>query len=230
MPINFVKVNLTPLTTSGILIVLASALVLSVLIALVYKFTHSKSVYDQSFLTTLIVLPVIVSVIIVFISDNLARAFSLAGIFALVRFRMAINDSRDIVYILSGVAIGLAVSLGFIGFAVIITIVFALILLVIHFLNLEKSKTPIYKLKVYISEDLDYYNLFDDVFNNHLKHYKLTKVKTREAGSIFELTYHITFKTDDVQKVFIDEIKALNNNLTVTLYNDFKAINIEDYI
>lgn len=230
MPLNFVKVNLMPLTTSGILIVLAASLILSVLVALVYKVTHQRGVYDRSFLTTLIILPVIVSVIIVFISDNLARAFSLAGIFALVRFRMAVNDSKDIVYILSGVAIGLAISLGFIGFAVIITIAFSLILLAIYFFNIEKPRKPIFKLKILIPENLDYAHTFDDIFSKYLQTTVLSRVKTSDFGTLFELTYHIVFNDNINQKAFIDEIRTRNGNLTVTLYSDFKAINIEDYL
>jgi hypothetical protein len=173
---------------------------------------------------TLFLMPVVISVIVLLISDNLARAFSLAGVFTLVRFRTAIADSRDITYILSTVGIALASAMGLIGIAIIIAIFISVLLFGLHFLRLDKDSTSHSKLKIIIPENLNYANAFDDVFKKYVMSYKLQKVKTTDFGTMFELTYLIKSKPDINQKAFLDELRVRNGNLSITLTSDYVSV------
>ncbi|AUD64258.1 DUF4956 domain-containing protein [Tenericutes bacterium MZ-XQ] len=221
---SFITIDIQPLTLTGILLVLTTSTILGGLISLVYVLTHRKTVYDQSFSMTLFLMPVVISVIVLLISDNLARAFSLAGVFTLVRFRTAIADSRDITYILSTVGIALASAMGLIGIAIIITIFISVLLFGLHFLRLDKDSTSHSKLKIIIPENLNYANAFDDVFKKYVMSYKLQKVKTTDFGTMFELTYLIKSKPDINQKAFLDELRVRNGNLSITLTSDYVSV------
>ena len=207
-----------------LLIVLSSSTLLGLVISGVFVITHRKTVYDHTFSVTLMILPLVISIIIMLISDNLARAFSLAGVFALVRFRTAIADSRDITYILSAVGIGLASALGYLGFAIIITAFLSMIFFLIYWTKFDRQKSDHAKLKIVIPESLNYVNVFNEVFKDFLLSYQLQRVKTTDFGTMFELTYLIKLRHGINQKEFIDELRVRNGNLNITLTSDYVSL------
>ena len=72
-------------------------------------------------------------------------------------------------------------------------------------------------LKIAIPENLDYQGVFDSTLKKYTSFYKLRRVKTTNYGTLFELIYSVDVYDDLNQKAFIDELRALNGNLTVTL-------------
>lgn len=70
-------------------------------------------------------------------------------------------------------------------------------------------------LKITIYEDLDYTTIFDDLFEEYLKHYELETVKTTNMGSMYQITYRIEQKNRKREKEFIDELRCRNGNLTI---------------
>lgn len=207
-----------------LLIVLSSSTLLGLIMSGVFVLTHRKTVYDHTFSVTLMILPLVISIIIMLISDNLARAFSLAGVFALVRFRTAIADSRDITYILSAVGIGLATALGYLGFAIVITAFLSLIFFLIYWTKFDRQKSDHAKLKIVIPESLNYVNVFNEVFREFLLSYQLQRVKTTDFGTMFELTYLVKLKHGINQKAFIDELRVRNGNLNITMTSDYVSL------
>lgn len=220
----FTAIDLSDMTLGKVLIILLLSTVLGGIISLIYTFTHRKTVYDHAFNTTLLLLPLVVSIIIMLVSNNIARAFSLAGVFTLVRFRTAISDTRDIAYILSSVGIGLAMALGMITYALIITGFIGAVLIIINFLKLDVQRKTHAKLKIIIPENLNYANVFDDVFHKYVESHQLSKVKTTDFGTMFELTYLIKIKANIDQKAFLDELRIRNGNLSITLTTDYISI------
>jgi hypothetical protein len=224
MTTYFITISIYPLTVLALLQVLISASLLGGVISIVYVITHKRTVYDHAFSMTLFLLPLVISIIVLLISDNLARAFSLAGVFTLVRFRTAIADSRDITYILSTVGVALASAMGLIGFAIVITVFISIILLVMNFLKLDRDSAHHAKLKIIIPENLNYANAFDDIFKKYVMSYQLQRVKTTDFGTLFELTYLIKLRPKLNQKAFIDELRVRNGNLTITLTSDYVSL------
>ena len=217
-------IDMTDLTVTKLLIVLSLATVLGLILRAVFVFTHRKDVYDKSFTVTLSLLPLVVSVIIFLVSDNFARAFSLAGVFALVRFRTAIADSRDITYILSAVGIALATAMGYLNYAVVFTAFISAVFILVNLLNSEKTASQTAKLKIVVPENVNYEHIFDEIFKRYLDNFQLEKVKTTDFGTMFELTYIIKSKVDLDQKKFIDEIRVKNGNLNIQMTTDYASI------
>ncbi|MFP4178395.1 MAG: DUF4956 domain-containing protein [Acholeplasmataceae bacterium] len=222
--ISYITLDMNVLRLDNMLLVLSAGAVFGLVMSFVFAYTHRKTVYDNAFRMTLILLPVVISVIIMLVSNNLARAFSLAGVFTLVRFRTAIADSRDIAYILSTVGIGLATALGYIGYALIITAFISAVLLSLNAFQLDQVKTSHAKLRIIVPEDLNYFNAFDDIFSEYLDHYQLQRVKTTDFGSLFELTYLVKIKKGIDQKKMIDAIRVRNGNLNITLSSDYVSL------
>ena len=127
------------LDAKGVIVTLVSAAVIGLIISLVYLFTHKKEGYSQAFCVALILLAPIVGMVILVIGNNVATAFSLAGAFALVRFRSAPGDPKDIAFVFMSVTMGLTCGLGYWIWAFLATAVLCVIILVLHFSNFHNQ-------------------------------------------------------------------------------------------
>lgn len=182
--------------------------------------THKNNNPSQSFSLTLVMLPPVISVIIMLIGTNIASALSLGGAFSIIRFRSAPGDPKDITFVLFSMAVGLACGLGYVVIAGIVAVVLCLIMVALYIFNFGISKISPKILKITIPENLDYQNTFDGVLKKYTKNYVLTKVKTADLGSLYQLVYSITMDNDVNEKEFIDELRCRNGNLNITLVLD----------
>jgi len=104
--------------------VMTATLLLMLPVSWVYRAIHTDSVYDHSIDTTTLVLPAVVAGIVTVVQHSLALAFSLAGIVAGVRFRRALNDTFDTLFILSSIGVGIAAGVRSIEIAIVLTVFF----------------------------------------------------------------------------------------------------------
>lgn len=202
--------------TSALLCV-GTALILGIIIGVAYMYACRKEGYGKNFIVGLVLLPVIVAVVILLIGSNVARAFSMAGAFALVRFRSAPGNAKDISVVFFAMAAGLACGLGYVIFAAIFVVILVAVLLVLSITNFAESNKDVKQLKVVIPENLNYTNVFDEVFEKYVSNAELRKVKTTNMGTMFELTYNVVVKKDADEKAFIDALRVRNGNLNVML-------------
>lgn len=196
---------------------MAAAVIIGLVIGITYMYACKKSGYNKDFIVGLVLLPAIVSVVIMLIGSNVARAFSMAGAFALVRFRSAPGNAKDIAVVFFAMASGLACGLGYITFAVIFTVVIILVLVTLSITNFADKNAGKRQLRITIPENLNYTHAFDGIFDNFLSSKELTKVKTTNMGTMFELTYIIEMNKDINEKEFIDSLRVVNGNLNITL-------------
>ena len=195
----------------------AVAVVIGLVIAFVYALISKKDGYNKSFIVGLALLPAIVAAVILLVGSNVARAFSMAGAFALVRFRSAPGSAKDISIVFFSMASGLACGLGFVTFAVCFTVLILVVLVIISVTGFGGSSDYKKQLRITIPENLNYMTVFDDVFEKYLSENVLKKVKTTNMGTMFELTYECRMKDDNTQKQFIDELRVRNGNLNITM-------------
>ena len=205
------------LRTKEALICIGVALALGLIISIIYIFSDRKRRLSTNFAITLVILPAIVTIVIMLVGSNVARAFSMAGAFALVRFRSVPGDSIASVFF--AMAVGLATGLGYISFAVIFTGVIggAYLLLMLTGYGIVKNLPK--TLRITIPENLNFNGTFDEVFNEYTTDVTLEKVRTTNLGSMYELTYNISLKKDADQKKFIDDLRCRNGNLNNQFFN-----------
>jgi hypothetical protein len=120
-----------PRTPGGAAVALLAGLALMCPVAWMYMRTKPKARYDSSLVQTIIVLPIVISGVVVIVRDSVALAFSLAGIVAAVRFRNTLRDTKDAVYIFLAIAVGLAAGVQALATAFVVTVIFALVVLVL---------------------------------------------------------------------------------------------------
>ena len=205
------------ISISSSVLSMAAAVIIGLVIGITYMYACKKSGYNKDFIVGLVLLPAIVSVVIMLIGSNVARAFSMAGAFALVRFRSAPGNAKDIAVVFFAMASGLACGLGYITFAVIFTVVIILVSVTLSITNFADKNAGKRQLRITIPENLNYTHAFDGIFDNFLSSKELTKVKTTNMGTMFELTYIIEMNKDINEKEFIDSLRVVNGNLNITL-------------
>jgi uncharacterized protein DUF4956 len=94
------------------LVAMVGALLLMLPIAWAYVATRERKKVDHSVVATITLMPMAVAAILVIVQDSLAVAFSLAGIAGLVRFRSALDDTKDAMYVFVAIAVGLGAGVG----------------------------------------------------------------------------------------------------------------------
>lgn len=208
--------NLGTIKSGEFLFCIIVSLVLGFLISLIYMLTHKKEGYSQSYVLTIIMLPSIVALILLLINTT-AGALSLAGAFTLVRFRSVPGDPKDITYIFYSMATGVACGMGYVGFAIIFFVILGAVVFLLNTFDFGGCKVNHMTLKITIPENLDYKGVFDPILKKYTSFYKLRRVKTTNFGTLFELIYSVDVYEDLDQKKFIDELRALNGNLTINL-------------
>lgn len=194
-----------------------ASMVIGIIIAAVYVFITEKRRRSFSFIISMIMLPAVVTLVIILVGSNVARAFSIAGVFALVRFRSVPGESKDISLVFMAMAAGLSCGLGYITLAFCVLAVLSVIVVVGFKVVAVCFKNTAKQLRILIPEDMNYNGAFDDVFKEYTKEAVLERVKTTNMGTLFELTYQVQMKAGADEKKFIDEIRCRNGNLKIIL-------------
>lgn len=213
----------TVLDWKSVVEVVVSASVIGFLISLVYLFTHKKEGYSQAFCVSLILLAPIVGMVILVIGNNVATAFSLAGAFALVRFRSAPGDPKDIAFVFMSVTMGLTCGLGYWIYAVLAVAILCVIILILHFTNYAGKKSNTYLLKITVPETLNYVGAFDETLGKYCTSFSMTRVKSVDFGALFELSFSVSLKDDKQIRLMMDDLRALNGNLKIMLSTEASA-------
>ena len=211
---SILESNSGTLSISTALICMGAALIFGIIIALVHMYSTKCS---KNFAITIAVLPLLVQVVIMMVNGNLGTSIAILGSFSLIRFRSMQGNSRELVSIFFAMAIGLAVGMGHIMYAFVFTLITSLALIILQKSSFGMKKNNEKSLKVTIPENLDYTNIFDDIFDKYTNNIELNKIKTTNMGSMFELSYNISLKNNINEKDFIDEIRTRNGKLTVNL-------------
>ncbi len=218
--------NTDVFNTSDVIFSTILSFLLAMVIGWVYKNTYRGVSYTQSYVHTLIMLTMIVSLIMLIIGSNIARAFSLVGALSIIRFRNAVKDTRDVGYIFFGMAIGMACGTRFYLLAVVGTFIISFVMWGMTNLNMFAKEVREQILKVRIPADMQPETLFADVFGQYLRRYNLIAVESVQAGMLTELVYGIELKKLDQSRAFMDELRRLNDNNKVALITGHHEVDL----
>lgn len=139
------------------------------------------------------------------------------GVFNLVRFRSIPGSAKDIGSVFLAMAIGLATGMGFIGLAVLFTIIVAIVNVVYVCTPFGKPAEPGKRLCVSVPEDLEFDGMFDNVLGRFTESHELVEIRTTNMGSLYQLEYEIRMREPGLEKRMIDEMRTMNGNLKITL-------------
>lgn len=198
------------------LICLVFALALGLVMAFAYMY---RTRYTKSFVVTLALLPAVVCIVIMLVNGNIGTGVAVAGAFSLVRFRSVPGTAKEICTLFLAMGTGLITGMGYIGFAVLFTVIMCAMFLLYNSLDFgAKKNSQMYKtFNITIPEDLDYSEVFEDVFKEYTSQFDLVRVKTTNMGSMFKLTYNATMRDTKKEKEMIDKLRCRNGNLEITV-------------
>lgn len=210
------------ISVSDFLICIGCALAIGLILACAYMF---RTRYTKSFVATLAMLPAVVCVVIMMVNGNVGAGVAVAGAFSLVRFRSVPGTAKEIGALFLAMGAGLIAGMGYLAFAVLFSLILGGILVLYNALDFgAREQNARYKtLHVTIPEDLDYTDVFDDLFSEFTTDCELVNVRTTNMGSLFKLTYNMTLRSHKVEKQLIDGLRCRNGNLEISISNQETA-------
>lgn len=204
------------ISVTDFLLCVGVSLLIGLLLAGVYAF---RCKYTKSFLITLGILPAVVCIVIMMVNGNIGAGVAVAGAFALVRFRSVPGSAKEIAVLFLAMAAGLIAGMGYLAYAALFSVIMGVVLILCQIIKFpqRKKRTADRTLRITIPEDLDYTNIFDDIFSEYAVSWKIVQVKTTNMGSLIKLTYNITEKDFSQEKNMIDALRVRNGNLEITV-------------
>ena len=190
---------------------------LSLVLGWVYRATHRGVSYSQQYVHTLVMMGTTVSLIMLIIGSNVARAFALVGALSIIRFRNAMKETRDVGFIFLVMAIGMAVGTRFYLLAIFATAALsAFVLLMTRFSMFAKDVTE-RVLRIRFPIDRDFETAFEGTFRTHLEEYRVISLETVRAGILQELVLSVVLKRSTTPGALLEALRAVNDNNKVTL-------------
>ena len=206
----FASLYTTSVTAPAFLAVCLLSVGLGYGIALTYRKISGEG---GTMFSALTVLPFLVQLVILLVNGNLGAGVAVAGAFSLVRFRSAPGSARDITAIFLSMTVGLCCGMGYWAPAVLAALVTCGLLL----LQKKPQTDPCEReLRVTIPENLDYNDLFSDLFAGYTVSCKLLRVKTVNMGSLYSLHYLVRLKDPAGEKELLDAMRCRNGNLEIS--------------
>ena len=200
---------------------LVVSLICALLISLFYRLTYRGPGMSYSFVNSLIVLALITSVVIMVIGNNLARAFGLVGAMSIIRFRTAIKETQDIIFIFFALAIGMASGVGLHALAFASTVFIGIILFVLTKLNAVSPSKKDFLLQFLFKSNGGYEEApFLTVFQKYCKSSKLINTKAMMEDDSLELSYHVVLKDAKFVTEFVGKLKNSEGVNNVNLFFD----------
>ncbi|HEX7357557.1 MAG TPA: DUF4956 domain-containing protein [Ignavibacteriaceae bacterium] len=197
------------------------SLICGLLISLVYRLTYKGPGISYSFINSLIILSLITSVVIMVIGNNLARAFGLVGAMSIIRFRTAIKETQDIIFIFFSLAIGMASGVGLHALALSSTVFIGIILYVLTKTNAVNPVKKDFLLQFsFLASDGYEEAPFLILFQKYCKSSKLINTKALIENDSLELSYHIILKDAKFVTAFVNELKNSKGVSNVNLFFD----------
>lgn len=186
------------------------------LMGLVLAFTFMyRNTHSRSFISALILIPVIETVVIMLVNDNMGVGISVAGSFALIRFRSVKGTAAELATVFMAMTIGIICGTGYVALGAVFTLLVCIMMLVLAFTGFGDASDRKKYLKITIPESLNYDEAFTDILNRYASSWSLEEVRTLTLGSLFRLEYSLTLKDHNEMKKMIDELRTRNGNLEI---------------
>jgi uncharacterized membrane protein YhiD involved in acid resistance len=212
--------NISVAGTGQIVGNLAIALLCGFLISLLYRWTYRGPAYSTSFANSLAALSMITALVIMVIGNSLARAFGLVGALSIIRFRTAIKDIQDIVFIFFALAVGMAAGVGLHLSAIAGTLFIGLTIFVLWRTSYASLGRREYLLQFSFSssgqEEAPYVPLMDKYCRRH----NLINVRSIEDGDLLELSFYVRLKDREQSGLLVRELGRVPGASHVNLFFD----------
>ncbi len=216
---NFFQFALSP---EEALLNLVAALLCGIFIGILYRSTYSGISYSGNYVVSLVMLTMITALVIMVIGNNLARAFGLVGAMSIIRFRTAVKDTQDIMFIFFALAAGLASGAGMHFISAVGTLFIGVVVYIASLLNEATPASKEYLVQlVYKNAEEPERELFR-VFRKYCSKYKLVNIKSiGEPGeNLKEYAYYVVLKSQRRSAEFSNQLNSLPHVHSINVFFD----------
>jgi uncharacterized membrane protein YhiD involved in acid resistance len=196
-----------------LLVRLTVSLLLGCTVAAIYFISQRKERGDTfALVTTLVLLTVLISMVTMVIGNSVARAFSLAGALAIIRFRTIVEDTRDTAFVIFAVVVGMAVGAGFLFVALAGIPIVALATFLLTLWGWARTKWSACNRRLIVRLRLGCMpeSVLANVFEKHLNYSRLIATATARQGAALELTYQTRLHGQDSIIPFVTELNRVD--------------------
>ena len=166
------------------------------IVACIYRITHREEPIAPSFPRTLVLLAILIAMVTQVIGGNIARAFSITGVLAIVRFRTVVRDTQDTAFVIFAVVVGMAAGADLLWVAVIGSTVIAVAILIFrprrHVTGWSEEECDL-TLRVPLGTDPEI--LLGPVFKRYVQNFEIRAVGTAQKGASLEVNYRLRLRS-----------------------------------
>jgi uncharacterized membrane protein YhiD involved in acid resistance len=218
------ELQLLPVSGPPVAVKIGVAFLCGVAIAWLYRRTYRGPGYSVAYTNTLILLSMATAVVIMVIGNNLARAFGLVGALSVVRFRHAVKNTQDIVYVFLALGVGMASGVGFYDVALVGTLCIGLVILLLYSWKFATPRRDDYLLQFNYRDTGDRVPPYQAILDGHCA--KVTPVNVRSLGDtdLIELSFYVRLKRKDQGDALIRDLNRTPGVQYVNLFFDEEQI------
>lgn len=200
-------------TSGEILSVLITILLMSLYEFIVYRVVSHRSMYNKSFHTSLLVIPFFVGAIIMALQSNLIITLGTIGALAIIRFRTAIKDPTDMLYLLWSIFVGISCGCQLYKLCMLTSLIVTIVIVSVNLLDAKIFKSP-YILVINSSTNIE--KKLSNVFKFNTKNVKLKSKNFCSEG----IDYVFQLETKNYDKL-VDELHKINeiNRYSILSYD-----------
>ena len=186
-----------------------AAMILGCIVACIYYFTRPKDgPSTNGFVSTLVLLSILLSMVVMAVGNNIARSFTLAGVLAIVRFRTVVKDTRDSAFVICAVVVGMAAGIGYMSVAFIGLPVVAVAAYFAQYTQPARvARSSDLHLRFLITTSLQL--TIEEILQRYVEAYSLKEASTCKKGTSLDLSYRIRLRKGMQTPDLVKELKAL---------------------
>jgi hypothetical protein len=225
--------NIATIEISDVLIAFFWSIVLSILIGITYRGTHRSISYSQNFTQTLVLLGVIVSMIMIIVGTDIARAFTLVGALSIVRFRNALKETRDVGFIFFVMAVGMSCGTRFYLIGIMLTTVGCCLMYFMTYTQFGQKGLAQDIIELDFPVTQDYSQVLSPLFVRYLKYYTMLGIDSIDENTN-RISFIVTFKKKsklisvkkgkEVSKEIDSKVKLLSEIQKISYVSNVKVI------
>lgn len=202
-----------------VLLSLLLAFVLGQVLAWVYYLTHSGLSYSRSYVQSLILITVVISMVMTVIGNNIITAVGLMGALAIVRFRNVMKDTRDIAFVFCALVIGMAAGSHRYLTAILGTVVLSLIAIYLAFTDFGAHEPHNGFLRFSLRGPLGPGHPVPEILRRFCGNFTLISVQDSGFGGPAEYAYQIMLRNIGRNEEFVAELEKVDGieNISLTM-------------
>ncbi len=202
---NFLENFSGNISIQMVIVTLIVALIFSLVVFYVYKFTSKNTIYSKSFNVTMSLISIITAGVVLSMQANIVVSLGMVGALSIVRFRTAVKEPRDLLFLFWSISNGIIIGAGVYSLVFIMAIILTIGLLAFDLL--PNNKIP-YLLVVNISDN----NVFDKIVDTLIVNSVKYKVKSRNVskGNI-DVVFELSCKSSELLVEDLNKIKGISS-------------------